>query len=188
MNRETDHGNGTAAISTRFIVNGTGLGLTHGIAFNNGYLYASSDTTVYRWPYVPGEWPMIAENLTETVITNIEGGHHVTRTLIFDDAGVLYVSVGSGSNIDSDSSRSRIRRFSLQSLPIRYGDGELFADGVRNTVGLAFNSNGVLFGVDNGPDLVRVVNLISKIICRVFNECDLCISAVFRDTAKGRTN
>ncbi len=119
-------------------------------------MYASSDSTVYRWPYVPGQFSLIDGNTVEIVITDIEVNGHITRTLIFDDAGRFYISIGSNQNIDSDSSRARIRRFDLQSLPITFASGEVFADGVRNTVGLAFNSNGVLFGVDNGPDLVFI--------------------------------
>ena len=43
---------------------------------------------------------------------------HVTRTLEFDRLGRLYVSVGSQSNVDNDSFRARIRRFTnLQNAP-----------------------------------------------------------------------
>lgn len=130
------------------------MDINHGIAFSNGYLYASSSRTIYRWPYVPGQFSLIDKTAVEVVITDMEDGGHITRTLIFDSQGQLYVSIGSNANIDPDSSRARIRRFRLGSLPVTFSSGELFADGVRNTVGLAFNSNGVLFGVDNGPDLV----------------------------------
>lgn len=133
------------------------MGLNHGIAFNNGYLYASSYSTVYRWPYEPGQFSLVDGNSVETVITDMDAGGHSTRTLIFDAEGQFYVAIGSNQNIDQDASRARIRRFNLQSLPINFGIGEVFADGVRNTVGLAFNSNGVLFGVDNGPDLVFIM-------------------------------
>lgn len=138
------------------------MAINHGIAFYNNYLYASSTTKVYRWPYVPGQFSLIDGTSVETVITDIDDRGHITRTLIFDDTGRLYVSIGSEDNIDDDSSRARIRRFNLQSLPITFGSGELFADGVRNTVGLAFNSNGVLFGVDNGPDLVYFSFILHK--------------------------
>ena len=41
-------------------------------------------------------------------------------------------------------------------LPIDFVDGEVFADGLRNEVGLAFDSHGILWGVENGADkLVR---------------------------------
>jgi len=69
------------------------------------------------------------------------------------------VSIGSAGNVDADSYRSRIRRFSIDNLPaggLNFGDGEVFADGLRNEVGLAFDPTGVLWGVENGADrLVR---------------------------------
>lgn len=117
-------------------------------------MYASSASTVYRWPYQPGQFSLIDEDAVETVITDMEVGGHITRTLVFDEAGRFYIAIGSDQNIDQDSRRARIRRFDLQSLPINFASGELFADGTRNTVGLAFSPKGVLFGVDNGPDLV----------------------------------
>ena len=41
-------------------------------------------------------------------------------------------------------------------LPIDFSLGEVFADGLRNEVGLAFDAHGVLWGVENGADnLVR---------------------------------
>ena len=33
-----------------------------------------------------------------------------------------------------------------------FDDGEVFADGLRNEVGLAFDKSGVLWGVENGAD------------------------------------
>ena len=44
----------------------------------------------------------------------------------------------------------------LGKLPIDFSLGEVFADGLRNEVGLAFDSHGVLWGVENSADnLVR---------------------------------
>jgi glucose/arabinose dehydrogenase len=130
-----------------------GLGLNHGIELAGGYLYASSTTNVYRWPYVDG-----TAGDAEEVIVGMQSGGHFTRTLAFDaDGKWLYVSIGSLNNADSDSSRSRIRRFDMSSwdgkTPFNYDDdGELFADGLRNEVGLAFDVHGDLWGVENGAD------------------------------------
>jgi glucose/arabinose dehydrogenase len=134
-------------------------GLNHGLAIHDGYLYASSDTTVYRWPYQLGD--DIVGGGVELVVINISAdgmggapGGHTTRTLVFDSTGRLYVSVGSAGNVDTDSYRSRIRRCDLSStlLPIDFDTCEVFADGLRNEVGLAFNKHGVLWGVENGAD------------------------------------
>ena len=130
----------------------TAPGINHGLALWDGYLYASSATDVYRW-----RWPIDGSfqltDSVEVVIKNMSSGGHVTRTLAFDSKGQLYVSIGSKNNIDLDSSRARIRRFGdLTMLPINFDTGELFADGLRNEVGLAFDKYDVLWGVENGAD------------------------------------
>ena len=133
--------------------------LNHGIALNDGYIYASSDTTVYRWSYSSEDFSSVGEQqiVVENINADGQGGApqgHTTRTLAFDDVGRLYISVGSGSNVDRDSFRSRIRRFELAEgiLPLDFQTGEVFADGLRNEVGLAFDKYGVLWGVENGAD------------------------------------
>jgi glucose/arabinose dehydrogenase len=149
------------------------------------YLYASTSNSVYQWTlnvthannssnYTgPGTWQVLNELQPIQIITNINvdsSGNtptgHVTRTLLMNDQGILTVTVGSASNVDADSFRSRIRQFNLSStfpwlhttasttlsFPMDYTTGTVLADGVRNTVGLAYDAHGVLWGVDNGPD------------------------------------
>jgi len=134
--------------------------LNHGLQIRDNFIYASSDSIVYRWKYT-GVFDVVDERPT-LVISNINndgnGGApegHRTRTLIFDDKGRLYISVGSADNVDEDSFRSRIRRFDISdesTFPQDFLRGEVFADGVRNEVGLAFDRFGLLWGVENGPD------------------------------------
>jgi len=121
------------------------------MALSNNYLYASSSTTIYRWK-LNSNYETIGNS--EIVINNMSSGGHATRTLIFDKLGRLYVSIGSDQNVDSDSFRARIRRFTLDgaTFPIDFASGEVFADGLRNEVGLAFDKHDVLWGVENGPD------------------------------------
>lgn len=143
-------------------------GLNHGLAIYDGFVYASSDSMVYMWPNDSSTYPLDMEAAV-IVINNInEDGNggapqgHTTRTLEFDDKGWLYVSVGSGGNVDSNSYRSRIRRVDLNgdptilSFPQDFQTMEVFADGLRNEVGLAFDKHGALWGVENSADrLVR---------------------------------
>jgi glucose/arabinose dehydrogenase len=95
----------------------TAPGLGHGIAFapDARHVYASSQTTVFRWPYQPGARAATAP--AEPVVTGIPAGGHVTRTLAFDSRGRLYVSVGSYSNVDTEpaqrDTRAQIRRFTV---------------------------------------------------------------------------
>ena len=101
----------------------TAPGLNHGLALSpdGGYVYASSSTAVYRWRYAAGA--RRAAGATEVVVSGIPDGGHVTRTLVFDARGRLYVSVGSAGNVDVGSSlqtRAQIRRFALPDpLPAR---------------------------------------------------------------------
>lgn len=135
--------------------------LTHGVAFSpdGAFVYASSDTTVYRWPYAKGD--KVASAPPEIVVANMPaGGGHFTRALVFDALGRLYVHVGSDLDVDTDAavlaSRSMVRRFTLPAaIPpggVDYSVGEVFAYGLRNSVGLAFDSQGRMWGVDNGSD------------------------------------
>lgn len=158
--RETNNGNGTVTVTTRVIVDGAGLGLNHGIAFANGFLYASNPTTVFRWPYTPGSFLLINQNTRQTVIQGIPSVQgHTTRTLSFDRQGRLYIAIGTQTNATPSPHRSRILRFTNlgnQFLPIAFGSGEVFAHGTRNTVGLGFNTQDTLFAVDMGADMVKI--------------------------------
>jgi len=53
-----------------------------GMTFHNGYLYASSDTTVYRWAYTPGARTNLGQ--PQLVLVNMPaGGAHPARNLVF---------------------------------------------------------------------------------------------------------
>jgi len=153
------NGDGISDSSERAVF-GSIAGLSHGIAFSpdRQFLYVSSDTTVYRWPYTAGQ--RTASVAPSMVVSGMSGGGHITRTLLFDSAGRLYVSIGSATNLDTDptlrATRSQIRRFVVPSpLPpngVDFTSGELVASGMRNEVGMTFDSHGRMWGVENGRD------------------------------------
>jgi glucose/arabinose dehydrogenase len=135
----------------------TASSLNHGMAVNDGYLYASSDTTVYRWPWDGESFTGSEQIVINNVNADGNGGApqgHKTRTLEFDSLGWFYVSVGSDENVDLNSFRSRIRRFDMTNatLPIDFLTGEVFADGIRNAVAMAHDKHGVLWAADTGAD------------------------------------
>jgi len=135
-------------------------GLNHGIAFSRDgkFVYASTQSSVFRWAYAPGDRK--AKGPAETVVKNMPAGGHDTRTLVFDSAGRLYVNIGSFGNVEANTGlllvRGQIRRFTIPSaVPaggIEYGQGEIFAGGTRNEVGLFVDEDDHLWGVENGRD------------------------------------
>jgi glucose/arabinose dehydrogenase len=118
---------------------------------------------VYRWPYASDREPL---GNPQDVVTGIPSGGHVTRTLQFDTQGRLYVSVGSVGNVDDDSRRSRLIRYPVSALGENssFADGEVFADGLRNEVGLAMDSQGRIWGVENGRDNLQRPDLGNDIV------------------------
>jgi glucose/arabinose dehydrogenase len=136
-------------------------GLNHGLTIFNNSIYASSAKVVWKWPYIGknftivGEPTQIISNMNDDGSGGTSGGNHQTRTLLINRRGTMYISVGSVGNVDRNSFRSRIRRFQLPfngTTPVNFVTGEVFADGVRNEVGLTFDSFGVVWGVENGAD------------------------------------
>ncbi|MBT3922304.1 MAG: oxidoreductase [Nitrospina sp.] len=124
--------------------------IPHGLAFiqleEGYYLYIAEETQVIRLkrlakPFKYGK--------PETIIANIPDGGHFTRTLKIKN-NKLYLSVGSSCNvcIEKDPLRAAISRFNLD------GSGrEIFAQGLRNSVGIEFSPyTGELWGVNNGRD------------------------------------
>jgi glucose/arabinose dehydrogenase len=145
-----DNDNGVSDSNERVVLTTTS-GLNHGIALHGGYLYASTSTTVYRWAYTGGRQPLGA---AQTVVSGIPGTGHSTRTLLFDQDGNLYVSVGSASNVDTNIDRARIVRYpaSVLGTSSTFAQGEAFATGLRNEVGLTLDGQGRVWGVENGSD------------------------------------
>jgi glucose/arabinose dehydrogenase len=140
----------------------TAPALNHGIAFSRdaSYVYASSATTVYRWRYTTGARKATGD--AEVVVAGIPDGGHVTRTLVFDSRGRLYVSVGSATNVDVGAdlaaTRAQIRRFAIpDAVPsggMDYAAGEVVASGMRNEVGLYMDATDRIWSVENGRDLL----------------------------------
>lgn len=127
--------------------------MNHAVRINGDYVYASNATTVLRWPYTAGDRSSLGNG--EVVVYNIPCCHHVTRALAFDTQGYIYVQVGSGSNVDMNSTHARINRFALSDITsggVDWDTGYVYANGLRNEAGIRFDLEGNLWGVENGVD------------------------------------
>lgn len=119
----------------------SGLNGPFGIAFRGDTMYVADEGTVKRFD--PGKAPV-------TIVNNVPGGGHSTRTILFGPDGKLYLAVGSSCNLcdERDSLRAAVTQFNRDG-----SGGRIFAKGLRNTVGLAFNpTSGELWGGNNDRD------------------------------------
>jgi len=108
-----------------------------GMAFNADWFYVANTDSVVRFKYKSGQTK--AETAPEKLITLTEGGYnqHWTRNIIFSpDGKKMYVSIGSSGNVDveKDERRAAISEYNPDGTGYR-----LFASGIRNPIGLAFN-------------------------------------------------
>lgn len=113
------------------------LNLPFGMAFQNGFLYVANTDSVVRFAYKNGQTQ--AADKGEKIIDLPGKGYnqHWTRNLAFaPDGKKLYVTVGSQSNVDAgeDPRRAAINEYDPDGKNHR-----IFASGIRNPVGLAFN-------------------------------------------------
>jgi glucose/arabinose dehydrogenase len=128
-----------------------GLDRVHGLDLHDGWLYVGESGRVRRIHF-----DSVRERVTGTLETVIDGlpagGNHWTRTVRFGPDGALYVSVGSSCNVcvESDPRRAAILRYDKDGK-----NEEVYASGLRNSVGLAWRpETGELYATDNGRDLL----------------------------------
>lgn len=122
----------------------SGLNGPFGIAFRGDTMYYAEVTAVRRLD--PGATAPV------TVVSGLPSGGHSTRTIVFGPDNLLYVAVGSSCNVcdelPRDSVRAAVTRFNLDG-----SGGHVFARGLRNSVGLAFNpATGELWANNNDRD------------------------------------
>jgi glucose/arabinose dehydrogenase len=119
----------------------------HGLAFHDGKLYVAGTEKVWRIDRFRGDG---TPGQVATIVPNLTGGGHWTRTILFGPDGKLYVAMGSSCNVckEKDPRRAGVVRYNPD------GSGEeVFAGGLRNSVGIAWNpATKELWGTDNGRD------------------------------------
>ncbi|WP_446737650.1 PQQ-dependent sugar dehydrogenase [Rhizobium sp. CFBP 13644] len=132
-----------------------------GLAFADNTLYVATASEILAYPYQLGQ-----NEITQPpkVLTPLPGGpinHHWTKDLALSpDGKFLYASVGSNSNIVENGLEAEKNRAAILQVDRQTGAFKLFASGLRNPNGLAFNpQSGELWAVINerdelGPNLV----------------------------------
>jgi glucose/arabinose dehydrogenase len=140
-----------------------------GIAIKGDYLYASSNEEVYRYK-LDDNGEVINPDAPERIIKGlINRRQHESKSIALDDKGNIYVNIGAYSNSCQVMDRAKgskgmepcpvldsaggIWQFKADKLDQTYGDGIRYATGLRNVVGLDWNSQAnELFVMQHGRD------------------------------------
>ena len=132
-----------------------------GVALVGGDLYVANTDAIVRYPYREGDTKISDPG---TVLTELPGGpidHHWTKSLVAsDDGSLLYVGVGSNSNITENGIEAEQNRAAIWEVDRQSGRHRIFAAGLRNPNGLSLEPRTkALWTVVNerdelGPNLV----------------------------------
>lgn len=113
----------------------TGLARPFGLALHQGYLYVSEDEAIKRFKLDESN---LSAGPAESVVS-LKGYNkgHWTRSIAFEPkTGKMFVSVGSGSNVDTGDPANRA------AINVYNPDGsghQIFATGLRNPVSISFH-------------------------------------------------
>src|SRR5437773_1090498 len=132
------NGDGVADAPAQAVLGG--LNAPFGIASRGDTMYFAEQTAVKRLD--PGTTTPL------TLVSGLPSGGHGTRTLVIGPDNFMYVAAGSSCNVcvelAGDSMRAAVTRFNLDG-----SGGRIFARGLRNSVGLAFNAGTGEFWANN---------------------------------------
>jgi glucose/arabinose dehydrogenase len=159
--RDTD-GDGVFDLQKRF-----GPGPGTGIALHGGYLYFGQETRVVRWAMASGD--LEPRGAPETIVSDLPGGGHSWKPLVFLGGDTLIVDIGSRTNSCQREDRSNrspgidpcveletragLWRFSGNRTGQTFKDGMRYATGLRNAEALAVQpGTGKLFASPHGRD------------------------------------
>ena len=159
--RDTN-GDGRMDVSERFGENGG-----TGILLDGAHLYFATNDAVLRYPLPAGS--LRPSGGPDTIVMDLPSNlSHAAKSIAIGSDGALYVNIGSPSNVCQPrgqrgpgapdpcpelETRAGIWRFDANRLRQRQSDGERWATGVRNAVGLAIQpSTGALYATQHGRD------------------------------------
>jgi len=151
-------GDGVADLRTVLL---SGLHSPFGMALVGDRLYVANTDAVLSFPYTAGVTTIIAPGTPVATLPAGPINHHWTKGLVASpDGRFLYVSVGANSNIAERGMAVEAGRAAVWQIDLAAGTQRLFASGLRNPVGMAWDAAGrTLWAVVNerdelGSDLV----------------------------------
>jgi glucose/arabinose dehydrogenase len=152
------NGDGVAETRTTFL---DGLHSPFGMALVDGDFYVANSNAVVRFPYAGGETRITAAGAKLVDLPAGPINRHWTKSLIASpDGAKLFATVGSNSNVGERGMDVEEGRAAIWEIDRRTGAHRIFASGLRNPNGMAFEpETGALWTVVNerdelGSDLV----------------------------------
>jgi len=138
----------------------SGLRSPFGMALIGGELFVANTDSLIAVPFAVGA--TVVSGRSRLVAALPSGrNHHWTKSLVVSpDGRFLYVGVGSNSNVGENGMAIEQGRAAIWQIDPRAGASHIFAGGLRNPIGIAFNPwSGALWAAVNerdelGSDLV----------------------------------
>lgn len=138
------------------------------VVIKNGFLYASSNSEVFRYKMTNNE--VADPDHPEKIVTGLRmEKQHESKSIAVDNAGNIYVTIGAPSNACQVMDRTAgspgqdpcpilknaggIWQFKANKLNQSYAEGTRYATGIRNIVGIDWNNQqNQLYAVQHGRD------------------------------------
>lgn len=123
------------------------LNRPHGLAFYQGKLYVAEEEKVTRYNF---DEDRLTATLDKKILDLPKGGRHFTRSLVFDDSGRLYISLGSTCDVCIEKEPW------IAAVIATDSDGnnpKVFSKGLRNAVFLNLKDNQV-YATEMGRDFL----------------------------------
>jgi glucose/arabinose dehydrogenase len=135
-----------------------------GVTIKNGYLYASSNTGVFRYKLNENEEVIDTENPENIVDGLVDKGRDNAKPFVLDNNNNIYVTVGSYNDPCREpgtgkgmmpcsilDSAGGIWKFNAEKMNQTFSDGIRYATGLKNAVGTAWNNKtNTLFAMAHG--------------------------------------
>ena len=138
-----------------------GLHSPFGMALVGNDFYVANTDAIVRFPYKAGDTQITAAGVKVVDLPAGKINHHWTKNVLANrDGSRLYVTVGSNSNVAESGMENEVDRAAILEIDITSGRSRLFASGLRNPNGLAWEpQSGALWTTVNerdelGSDLV----------------------------------
>jgi glucose/arabinose dehydrogenase len=133
--RDAD-GDGRAEVKTVFL---SGLNSPYGMALAGDTLYVANTDAILAFPYKTGDTKITATGRKIVSLPHGAPNPHWTRNLVASpDGKLLYVAIGANSNIGENGLDTETNRAAIIELDPKTGDNRVFAGGLRNPVGMAW--------------------------------------------------